>query len=140
MEEEWGCIARKIEQTLDIADAMNWEELKEKVLDASEKAEKETDPSKLFFNCYQFFMRLYYRVKVMKEPEPFNVVQKTTVPYKHQTVDAYRVLNYDYNMFMWAKERVCCDTITNNYFVVMENELSEQERASFDKKCENNYK
>lgn len=137
MEEHWGCIAKKVEQIGEIADEMNWPELTKVVTDAFTIAEEETDPMKLFFDVYQFMFRLYYRVKDMKEPQPFNEVYEATRLIEHDNKQCYQVSDYDYKMYVWAKKKGLGDTITNNYFYIPIENLTEQERASFRKKCKN---
>ena len=123
---EWGCIARLVEKIGNEEDRIGWPKLIDMVAEAYTEAEKETDPLVLFFTWHQFFFRLYYRVRNMKEPADFDQV--------YEDRDGYRIINYSYKMFIFARKRGATENITNGYLVIPENKLSQSEKKKFDKK------
>lgn len=134
MEENWECIMKKVEQIGEIADEMNWPELAKMVADAYVEAEKETDPIKLFFDVYQFMFRLYYRVKDMKEPQPFNEIYNDYRLIDHENSPMFRIVNYDYKSYLWAKRKGFSEYVTNGYFLVRKSDLSPEELKMLEKK------
>lgn len=132
----WGCIANKIEQIDKEESRIKWGELVNMVPKAFNEATKETEEVRLFFVWYQFFFRLYHRVKNMNSPEPFNKIAKTTYQVGHEEKYGYRIENYDYRMFVWGIEKspYCSETMTNNWFIVPEDCLSPAEKKRFEEK------
>jgi len=136
----WGCIANKIEQ-IDVEESrIKWEELTNMVATAFDHAAKEEDKTNLFFDWYQFFYRIYHRVKKMDKPEPFNIISKTTMPLpvdgKRYTTDepCFMVSNYDYRMWKYASSKNLLGFATNNYLLIPEAVLTPGECKRFEEK------
>lgn len=127
-------IANLMEKISDEVDRLGWEELSEMAVDALCEADKEKDPAKLLVDWYQFYSRLYYRIKFYKEPARFNMVYHDSRTVKHEEVPMYRVQNYDWKMFLWAKNRKLMEFMSNDWFLVPASCLSETEKANFEKK------
>lgn len=110
---EWGCICNLVDKISEIEDEMegHWDELVDMVATAITDEQGNKDPETLFFNLYEYMFRLYYRVRNNPTKRPFNQMSKTEI--KSETV--YRITNYDYNTFKWAKKTGYIDTITNDY-------------------------
>lgn len=133
---EFGCIAKLIDRISVIVDKLEWEELADMVADAFVLAEKEQEPFKMFVDWYQFFFRLYYRVKTYKGPAPFNRIFRDQRVVGHDEIQMYRVQNYDYKMFAWARKKGFTEFLTNDWFLVPVDKLTVAEKANFEKKVE----
>lgn len=136
-DERWGSIARTVERIGYVADELRWEELVDMVSEAFDKASKEKSSEILFFDWFQFFFRLYHRVKRMKEPQPFNEIYNDKRYEKNEPIEMFRVANYDYKMYLWAKRKDCLDTMTNGWFLVRKDKLTPAELGSFEGKVKN---
>lgn len=131
---EWGCITNLLDKIGDIEDKIEggWEELIDMMADAvDEEGMAKTPPEELFFNLYQFLFRLYHRLKVNPEVREFNQISKVTVAGKN----FYRVTNYNYQNFKWAKVNGFADTITNDFIDIDECKLTDKQRRAFDRRC-----
>lgn len=88
------------------------------------------DPSKIFFDVYQFCFRLYYRLRNDPTKRAFNQISKTTIAGK----EVYRIANYDYKTFKWAKEGGFGMTISNDYVDLPADKLTTNQRRGFDRR------
>lgn len=137
MEEEgatllWGTISKLLDKIDDELTRLNWDKAIDMICDAFGEASKETDTTEIFFTWYQFFFRFYHRIKLMDKPEQFNAVSKTTRLINHDNVPMYMISNYDIKMYKWAKGKGCSENITNNWFLLKEEDLSESEKRKLD--------
>ena len=129
---EWGCITNLMDKISSIEDRIEggWPELIDMVVDAmSEEGEAKRDPADLFFDLYQFYFRLYYRLKMNSEKRPFNTIKKS------EDEDAFILSNYDYTTFKWVKAIGCGDRISNDYVIIPTNKLSDKQRRAFERKA-----
>lgn len=127
---EWGCIANLANNIGALENEMPWPKLIDMISDAFAKAEEEKDPQNLFFDWYQFFWRLYYRVKKMDKPKPFNIITKET----RSGEEFFCVENFDYRMFVYARQKGFTNEMDNEKFYVPGDKLSPGEKKSFEKK------
>ena len=76
---EWGCICNLINKIGDIEENIDghWDELLDMIADVIHEEGEEKDPTKLFFDVYEFFFRLYYRLRDNPAKRDFNQVSKT---------------------------------------------------------------
>ena len=121
---EWGCITNLMDKISEIEDKIEggWPELIDMVADAVTKEGESGDAAELFFSLYQFLFRLYHRLKVNDAVREFNTVYKLTTRGK----EVYRVVNYDYKTFKWAKSGGLMDGVSNDY---MDDALRRTEEA-----------
>lgn len=93
---EWGCVANLIDKIGGIEEKIDghWDELCDMVADMISDEGKEEDPSKIFFDVYQYCFRLYYRLRSNPTKRAFNQIDKITIAGK----EVYRITNYDYKM------------------------------------------
>lgn len=133
---EWGCITNLLDKINDFEDKLEggWPELIDVVVDAvdEESHAVEKDPVTIFFCLYQFLFRLYHRLKMIPEKRAFNIIDKLTVAGK----EVYRVTNYDYQMFKWGKKHGFETKITNDYFDVAIDKISDKTRRAFEHRAE----
>lgn len=132
---DWGCVANLMDKIGNIEDSLEegWPELADMVVDAVyEESNRRVSPEHVFFNLNEYFWRLYYRLKANSEPRKFNKIVKTTIEGK----ELYRIHNYDYQMYKWAKAGGFANTITNDYIDVYANKLSDKQRRAFGRRCE----
>lgn len=130
----WGSVTRLMDKIGDEEDRLHWPELIDVVVDTYSEEGNNKDGMDIFFSLYQFLMRVYYRIKAMDEPEPFNIVSKTTRIENHEKISMYMVRNYDYKMFKWAKNKGFIQYMTNGWFLVRVQDLSPSERKGFEDK------
>ena len=129
---EWGCITNLMNKISDIEDKIDggWPELIDMVVDAIDESAND-DPTDLFFNLYQFLFRLYYRLKVNPTVREFNKVTKTKVLDK----EVYRVTNYNYQNYKWAKAQGFVDRISNDVIEIESSKLPDNTRRAFERRC-----
>lgn len=131
---EWGCITNLIDKIGDIEDKIEggWPELVDMVADAMDgEGIAKASPETLFFDLYQFLFRLYHRLKVNPEVREFNQIDKIEIGGK----EVYRVTNYNYQNFKWAKNNGFANMVTNDYIDVASDKLNDKQRRAFDRRC-----
>lgn len=136
---EWGCITNLMDKISDLEEKIDggWEELIDMVVDAvQEEMDNKSAPENIFFNLYQFFFRLYYRLKANPEKRPFNKVTKTTA----NGEEAFMIQNYDYTTYKWAKTLGCGDRVSNDYIYVPTIKLNDKQRRHFERKVKGGIK
>lgn len=131
---EWGCVTNLIDKIGSLEEKIegHWDELLNMVADMITVESTIEDPSKIFFDIYQFCFRLYYRLRSNPTRRPFNKISKTTVAGK----EIYRITNYDYNTFKWANNSGFNMTISNDYIDLPSEKLSPNQRRAFDRRIE----
>lgn len=119
---EWGCICNLVDKISEIEDKMegHWDELIDMVATAITDEQDNKDPETLFFNFYEYMFRLYYRLRNNPTKRPFNQMSKTEI--NGETV--YRITNYDYNTFKWAKKMGYLNMVGNDYIDFHAKEMS----------------
>lgn len=129
---EWGCICNLVDKISDIENNMegHWDELAEMVAQAITGEQDNKNPETLFFNLYEYMFRLYYRVRNNPTKRPFNQMSKTEI--KGETV--YRITNYDYSTFKWAKKMGYLDTVGNDYIDFPSKEMPESLIRTFERR------
>ena len=129
---EWGCVANLIDKIGNLEEKIDghWDELLDMVADIIDSGAQEKDPSKIFFDIYQFLFRLYYRLRTNPEKRSFNQISKTTIAGK----EVYRVTNYDYKTFKWAKECGLDMNISNDCIDLPADKLTTNQRRAFDRR------
>ena len=129
---EWGCVCNLIDKIGEQEEGMegNWDELIDMVADMIEQEGNEKDPATIFFVIYQYCFRLYYRLKANPVKRKFNQVDKITTAGK----EVYRITNYDYKTFKWAKSGGFIDKISNDYIDLPEERLTTKQRRTLDRR------
>lgn len=130
---EWGCLTNLMDKISDMEEKIEggWPELIDMVVDAVDE-EANASPEELFKNLYQFLFRLYYRLKAEPVARVFNRVTKTKV----LNEEVYRVTNYNYQTFKWAKAHGFVDTITNDYIDVYASKLDDKTKRAYERRCQ----
>lgn len=130
---EWGCITNLIDKIGSIEENIDghWDSLIDMIADMVDQESNEKDPSKIFFIVYHFCFRLYYRLRNNPNKRNFNQVSKVTIAGK----EVYRITNYDYKTFKWAKVEGFVDNISNDYIDLPEEKLTTNQRRAFDRRC-----
>jgi hypothetical protein len=129
---EWGCITNLMDKISDIEDKIEggWPELIDMVADAVDEDSK-ANPTDLFFDLYQFLFRLYYRLKTNPEVREFNQVTRVN----KATKEVYRVTNYNYQNFKWAKNNGFADKISNDFIDIDPDKLDDKTKRAFERRC-----
>lgn len=127
---EWGCITNLLDKIGNIEDEIDggWPEMIDMVADAITQESGVKDPTTIFFIVYQFFFRLYYRLKVSPKKIPFNQY--------HKDDDNYYISNYNYDMFKWAIKNGFIDSIDNLTIKLQKGKLTDKQRRVLDRRCE----
>lgn len=133
---EWGCVCNLIDKISSIEDSIDghWDELCDMVADAIDQEGREENPETIFFYLYEFFYRLYYRLRSNPIKRDFNQVSKTNIAGK----EVYRVTNYDYKTFKWAKSGGFIDGVSNDYMDLPSDKLTTNQRRAFDRRIGDN--
>lgn len=129
---EWGCVCNLIDKISEIEDSIDghWDELLDMIADTIGEEGKEEDPAKVFFCIYEFFFRLYYRLRTNPTKRAFNQVSKTNIAGK----EVYRVTNYDYKTFKWAVIGGLIEGVNNDYMDLPTDKLTTNQRRAFDRR------
>lgn len=133
---EWGCICNLIDKIGDIEDKMDghWDELLDMVADIIDQEGREKNPEIVFFCLYEFFFRLYYRLRSNPTKRTFNQISKTNISGK----EVYRITNYDYKTFKWAKSGGLMDGVSNDYMDLPSDKLTTNQRRAFERRIGDN--
>lgn len=133
---EWGCICNLIDKISDIEDKMDghWDELCDMIADTVDQEGQEKNPEVIFFDLYEFFFRLYYRLRSNPTKRNFNQVSKTNIAGK----EVYRVTNYDYKTFKWARTGGFIEGVSNDYMDLPADKLTTNQRRAFDRRIGDN--
>lgn len=110
----WDCVGNMVERISDTVDTIEggWDEMIDEVVNAMESEDSNPSQKELLINLYQYLCRVWYRLKANPTKRPFNIISEVTEFDKQ----FFRITNYDYKMFKWAKahkfnNRVCNDSI-----------------------------
>lgn len=129
---EWGCITNLIDKIGKIEDSIDghWDELLDMIADMITEEGKEKDPSNIFFDVYAFCFRLYYRLRTNPTKRTFNQVSTANIAGK----EVYRITNYDYKTFKWARSSGLLDGVSNDYIDLPADKLTTNQRRAFDRR------
>lgn len=133
----WSYISKLLDKIDEQAERLHWDELLDKAADVFDAANKETDASRVFFEPYQYLFRLYYRVKKMDAPAPFNEVYNTKRPVNGKDQPFFRIRYYDYSTFLWARKNGFTEYLDNNMIDIPKDKLTEAQRKHFEKQVKN---
>lgn len=133
---EWGCVCNLIDRITVIEDGMDghWDELLNMIADVITDEGNEKNPATIFFDLYEFFFRLYYRLRSNPVKREFNQVTKTSIAGK----EVYRVTNYDYKTFKWARLGGFLDGVNNDYIDLPADKLTTNQQRSFERRLGDN--
>lgn len=129
---EWGCISNLIDKISNIEEKMDghWDELLDMVADMVDQEGREKDPTKIFFDMYAFCFRLYYRLRSNPTKRDFNQISKTSIAGK----EVYRITNYDYKTFKWARTEGLIDGVSNDYMDLPEDKLTTNQKRALERR------
>ena len=132
---EWASLVDIVEKIGDEADRLGCVSIADMCIDAVSDAEKGMSAEEKFFGLYQFLFRLYYRIKGWETDKgPFNLVYSDNRTINHQNVEMYRVVNYDWKMYRWARKRKFIEYMTNDWFLIPIEKLTEKEKEIKDRR------
>lgn len=129
---EWGVVTNLIDRIGAIEEKMDghWDGLINMVADIIAEEGQCKDPAAIFFDVYQYVFRLYYRLRENPTKRKFNQVDKITVAGK----EVYRITNYDYKTFKWAKQEGFLEGVSNDYIDLPAEKLTTNQRRGFDRR------
>ena len=127
----WDGMNRLLEKVKAFSESMDYPELLAMVMTQVMDGVSMDTPDTLLFDKESYLMRLCCRYETFKKAD-FNIV---TMDNKNER---FRIGNYDYKTFLWAKKKVP-EYIDNNFIYVPYDRLSEKEREHFKWKAINNY-
>lgn len=129
---EWGCVCNLIDKIGEIEDSIDghWDELIDMIADTVDQESQEENPEKIFFTIYEFFFRLYYRLRNNPIKRVFNQVDTLTIAGK----EVYRITNYDYKTFKWANSGGFIDGVSNDYIDLPTDKLTTNQRRALSRR------
>lgn len=127
----WDGMNRLFEKVKAFSESMDYPELLAMVMAQVMDGVSMDTPDTLLFDKESYLMRLCCRYETFKKAD-FNIV---TMDNKNER---FRIGNYDYKTFLWAKKKVP-EYIDNNFIYVPYDRLNEKEREHFKGKAINNY-
>lgn len=133
---EWGCVTNLLDRICNIESTIDghWDELLDMVADMVEQEGNEKDPAKIFFDIYQYCFRLYHRIRNNPVKREFNKVDKINIAGK----EVYRITNYDYKIFKWAKSEGFIMGVSNDYIDLPTDKLNDKTRRALDRRIGDN--
>lgn len=133
---EWGCICNLIDKISEIENNIegHWNELCNMIADVISQEGQEKNPEVIFFDLYEFFFRLYYRLRDNPTKRDFNQISKLDIAGK----EVYRVTNYDYKTFKWARTGGFINGVSNDYIDLPADKLTTNQRRAFDRRIGDN--
>ena len=130
LDNPWDAICKLTYKVDDIATEKRWDELRDMIVEQM-FAEPINEASEKLFRQEEYLMRLCCRYKTFEKSD-FNIV---TIDEKR---DRFRIANYDYKTFVWAK-KVYDKEIDNNFIYMPYEKLTKPQIEAFKKKAINNY-
>lgn len=129
---EWGCVCNLIDKIGGIEETIegHWDELLDMIAGMVDQEGKEKNPEKIFFDVYQFCFHLYYRLRANPVRRRFNRIDKVSIAGK----EVYRITNYDYKTFKWAKSEGFIETISNDCIDLSVDKLTVNQRRALDRR------
>ena len=127
----WGGLLRLHDNVEKISKEQKWPELLDMVDGQVFKGFNENTEEDKLFNNESFMMRLCLRYERFKKSD-FNIV---SIDDKN---DRFRICNYDFNTYLWAK-KMANEYIDNNCIYVPYKILSKKQIEAFREKAVNNY-
>lgn len=108
----------------------HWDELLDMIADMVDQEGQEKSPEKIFFDVYAYMFRLYHRLRSNPIERNFNQVSKIDIAGK----EVYRITNYDYKTFKWARSEGFVDGISNDYIDLPADKLTTNQRRAFERR------
>lgn len=126
----WGSIANLADKISDIEENIDggWDELIDVVADAMTEEGATHSTAVTFSYLFNFMYRLLSRLKANPIKRGFNQISKATTEGK----EVYRITNYDYKAFKWAKSEGLIGKIEDDYIDLPSNKLSDKVRLILD--------
>lgn len=126
----WGSIANLADKISDIEENIDggWDELIDVVADAMTEEGTTHSTAVTFSYLFNFMYRLLSRLKANPIKRGFNQISKATTEGK----EAYRITNYDYKAFKWAKSEDLIGKIEDDYIDLPSDKLSDKVRLILD--------
>lgn len=129
----WGSVANLIDKIGDIEETIDggWDELINMVADAMTEEGSSKSTTTTFCYLFNFMYNLLFRLRSNPTKRQFNIISKTVTDGK----DVYRIENYDYKSFKWAKSEELIFKIDNDSLDILESKLSDTQKKAFDNRC-----
>lgn len=130
----WGSVCNYLDRISDIEKSIDggWDELNSMVADVIADNEDEKSITIIFADIFNFIYNLYFRLKTNPTRREFNQVELVKVAGK----EVYRITNYDYKAFKWAKTRgVIGGRINEDYINLAIGKLTDKERRALERRC-----
>lgn len=125
----YGAVMNMMDRVVSINE--DWTEILDMMSDVFDEEHNNKDPEDIFNTVYQFIFRLYLRLKINPEKRQFNIVTHE----KTNTGEWFRITNYDYNTFKWAKKGGFISGITNDFIDLPLEKLNDNQIKAFEKRA-----
>ena len=125
----YGAVMNMMDRVVSVNE--DWTELLDMMSDVFDEEHNNKDPEDIFSTVYQFIFRLYLRLKINPEKRKFNIVTHE----KTSTGEWFRITNYDYNTFKWAKKGGFISGITNDFIDLPLEKLNDNQIKAFEKRA-----
>lgn len=129
----WGSVSNLIDKISEIEETIDggWDDLVEMVADTIAEEGTVKSSSVIFSYVFNFMYNLLFRLESNPTKRDFNIISKTKIDEK----DAFKIENYDYKSFKWAKEKELAFKIDKDSLYILEDKLSESQKKSFNNRC-----
>ena len=129
---EWGCVCNLTDKIEVIEEKIegHWDELIDMIADMMTDEGGNKDSTEIFFSVYQYCFRLYYRLRANPTKRKFNQVDKINIAGK----EVYRITNYDYKTFKWARSGGFIEGASNDYIDLPSDKLNDKIRRTLDRR------
>lgn len=130
----WGSICNYLDRISDIEESIDggWDELNSMLADVITDNEDERSITIIFADIFNFIYNLYFRLKTNPTRREFNQVEIIKVAGK----EVYRITNYDYKAFKWAKTRGLVEGRINEDYINLDiGKLTDKEWRALELRC-----
>ena len=134
MDLAWGSIDNLVLKIVDIENGIQggWPELIEMVGNTLEDTSEDSNLFELFSVLFTFMYHLLFRLKANPTKRAFNQVSVENIAGK----EVYRITNYDYNAFKWAKSKKLIASVNDDCLDLPKDKLTESQQRAFDRRKE----
>ena len=137
---EWGAILNLATKIADIEEKIGpWDDLADMVASLLDNHRTST-PEALAQDVYPYLFRLYFRLKTLSAPTPFNRVSTMSRdvplldnPQYREPEEGFSISNYDFKTYIWAKELGFSDYISNGELWVPKSKLTPAQISRLEK-------
>lgn len=128
----WGSISNLVDKITDEEGKIDggWPELIEIIADAMTEEGSVKSTANAFASLFNFLYHVLFRLRDNPDKREFNIISKI----KANDKEVYRITNYDYKAFKWARTGGFIDEVSNDFMDLPADKLTTNQRRAFDRR------